>query len=136
MYYTLNVSAGLAAIEADFVTRTRRWLIVNLIVEIFFYATLLGVKLSFLFFFRRLGHNVHGQRCLWWPILIFSLIVFFVSLGDVQYECLVGPTTTILSYCSTRAASRFTTLTLIINCALDVLSDFLSMVIILWVTHV
>lgn len=126
MYYTLNVEAGLAAYETDFLERLRRWLIVNLVVELFFYSSLLSVKLSFLFFFKRLGSKVQGQKYVWWPVLGFSITAFLVSLGDVQYECLVGDMTYIVTYCGTSPAGRFTTITLQVNCVLDVLSDFLS----------
>lgn len=126
MYYILNVNAGVAPIEADFFARMRRWLVISCVVEIFFYTILIMFKLSMLFFFKRLGTSVDRFNYLWWPILLFSLSTFFVSIGDVEYKCLFGDLNTITVYCNSPSAISFLRVTLNVNAALDVLSDFLS----------
>lgn len=127
MYYVLDISAGLRAPDADFYTRLIPFARVQFVVQFFFYTTLTAVKLSFLLFFKRLGQRVHGQQYIWWPILVFSLISYIVSLGDMQYACELGPAETLVTYCNSASATNFTTATLKANCALDVFSDFLSM---------
>ncbi|KEY71895.1 hypothetical protein S7711_09955 [Stachybotrys chartarum IBT 7711] len=103
-----------------------RWLRVCLVVELFFYTGLTSVKLAFLFFFRRLGQNAHNLRYLWWPNLLFTLAVYLVCIGTVQYECLVGSLQRINGWCNTEPAIYFTTVTLQVNAALDVISDLFS----------
>lgn len=135
MYYILDVSAGLATPDADFVVRVIRFARIQFVVELFFYTTLFAVKLSFLLFFRRLGHRVNGQQYIWWPVFIFAWISYAVSVGDIQYVCELGPIETLETYCFSASATRFTVATLKANCALDVFSDFLIVLIpisILW----
>lgn len=126
MYYVLNISAGLATPGVDFLVRLIRFARVQFVVEFFFYTTLVAVKLSFLFFFRRLGQRVHGQQYIWWPVLFFALASYIVSLGDIQYVCELGSAEVLETYCNSAPATNFTVATLKANCALDVFSDFLS----------
>lgn len=112
---------------ADFITRTERYYIGQLIVLISFYTSLYAVKLSFLLFFNRLGQNVHRQKYIWWPVLLFTLATYFVCIGDIQYKCIVRPFAEIVTSCSTADNIEFTLITLKLNCAMDVLTDFLSM---------
>lgn len=106
-----------------------RWLRVCLVVELFFYTGLTLVKFSFLFFFRRLGERVNKLRYLWWPNALFTLAIFFVCVGTVQYECLVGDIVKINGWCNTKPAIDFTTATLQANAVLDVVSDLFSMAV-------
>lgn len=127
IYYFLELYAGLVAVEADYPTRLFRGLKASLIVELFFYTSLFLVKMSFLLFFRRLGSHVRGQKLFWWPAFALSVVSYLVSVGDVEYHCLVNTTVAYLeSYCTSQDAIHFTTTTLIANCVLDVLSDFSS----------
>jgi hypothetical protein len=127
MYYILNISAGLAAPDANFFPRLIMFARIQLVVQLFFYTTLFAVKLSFLFFFRRLGQRVRGQQYIWWPVLFFSVVSYVVSIGDIQYICELGPAETLTTYCNTDSATILSVATLKANCALDVFSDFLSM---------
>lgn len=127
IYYILNLAAGLAPLEADFATRLIRGLKASLIVELFFYTSLFLVKLSFLLFFRRLGSNVRGQKHIWWSVFAFAVIGYLVSIGNVEYHCLVNTSVVYIeTHCSSQTAIHFTTATLITNCVLDVLSDVAS----------
>lgn len=127
MYYILNISAGLAAPDANFFPRLIVFARVQFVVQFFFYTTLFAVKLSFLFFFRRLGQRVQGQQYIWWPVLFFSVVSYVVSVGDIQFICELGPAETLVTYCNTDPVTSFSVATLKANCALDVFSDFLSM---------
>lgn len=127
MYYVLKISAGVTAPGADFFPRLTSFARVQFAVELFFHTTLFAVKLSFLFFFRRLGQRVQGQQYIWWPVLFFSVASYAVSVGDIQYACELGPAETLVTYCNSASATNYTAATLKINCALDVFSDFLSM---------
>lgn len=127
MYYVLDISAGLKAPGADFFPKLISFARVQFAVEFFFHTTLFAVKLSFLFFFKRLGQRVHGQQYVWWPVLFFSVVTYAVSIGDIQYTCELGPAETLVTYCNSASATNYTAATLKANCALDVFSDFLSM---------
>jgi hypothetical protein len=126
MYYILNANAGLVPVAADFVQRERRFLLVSFIVEISFYTILILFKLSLLFFFKRLSGDVGRFKYFWWPTLIFSMITYVVAIGDVGYQCLFGSLEKIAVRCNSRSGTYFLKVTLDVNCALDVLSDFLS----------
>lgn len=126
MYYILNISAGLIAPDANFFPRLVVFARTQFIVQLFFYTTLFAVKLSFLFFFRRLGQRVQGQQYIWWPVLFFSVVSYVVSVGDIQFICELGPAETLVTYCNTDPVTSFSVATLKANCALDVFSDFLS----------
>lgn len=128
MYYVLEVDTGIIKVPSlpRVYSDLHHWLQVQLIAEIFFYTTLILVKLSFLFFFKRLGENVRGQKQLWWPVLAFALIVYFVSIGNMQYKCYTGSLEVELVYCTSAEANDFTMTTMKANMALDVFSDFLS----------
>lgn len=98
----------------------------SIVVLVFFYTSLWAVKVSFLLFFRRLGHNVTGQKVLWWCVFAFTLASYFVCIGDIQYSCLAAPLQNSSVHCATDAALRFQQITLKFNCAIDVLTDFAS----------
>ncbi|KAI0402396.1 hypothetical protein F4802DRAFT_600164 [Xylaria palmicola] len=123
MYLILNVLAGFAPLTMDISQKQVIWLKVSLIVELFFYTGLTSVKLSFLLFFTRLGHNVSRFNYLWWPIFLFTIAVWLAAIVNVQYHCLVGSLEELNSYCDTEPAITFTTVTLKVNCALDVFTE-------------
>ncbi|KID62980.1 uncharacterized protein G6M90_00g079820 [Metarhizium brunneum] len=135
MYYILNANAGLVQVGPDFVTRMRRFLLVSFIVEMFFYTVLMLFKLSLLFFFKRLGSSVDRFKYFWWPTLVFSMCTYLVAVGDIDYECLFGSLKDITVRCNSPSGTYFLKVTLDVNCALDVLSDFLIMllpILLLW----
>ena len=57
---------------------------------VFFYTCLFAVKLSILFFFRRLGARVPGQRIWWWFVLIFNTAVWVTLIGSMGWSCLLN----------------------------------------------
>ncbi|KAK4209839.1 hypothetical protein QBC37DRAFT_449443 [Rhypophila decipiens] len=136
MYHVLHVAAGQEMPTADFFDTVRQWLLASFIVEIFFYTSLAAIKLSLLFFFRRLGESIDMVKYIWWPVLFFTLASWLSMIGDIQYKCLVGDLElAMLGWCDSAPAVKFTTDTLKANCVLDVVSDFLIMllpVILLW----
>ncbi|KAK4206939.1 hypothetical protein QBC37DRAFT_444784 [Rhypophila decipiens] len=129
MYLTLNVSVGAAVPPADFFSQLELWLRVSYVVQTFFYTTLTAVKLSLLFFFRRLGGHMDRLRYVWWPVLGLTLATWVTGLGTSQFKCLLGSSEYIITYCDKPWAIEFTTVTLKVNCALDVLTDVLILLI-------
>ncbi|KAJ6145437.1 hypothetical protein N7470_009332 [Penicillium chermesinum] len=58
--------------------------------EILFYSGLWAVKLSFLAFFYRLCLQVKSMRIWWIFVLCFTISVYIISIGDIQYSCSFG----------------------------------------------
>ena len=46
------------------------------------------IKFSFLAFFRRLSHNVSGQKILWWFVTICTIAALAISIGVAYYPCI------------------------------------------------
>ncbi|KAI8949246.1 hypothetical protein F4801DRAFT_553923 [Xylaria longipes] len=135
MYYVLDVEAGLDTYHPDFVSRAQRWLLVSLIIYLLFYTSLFPIKLSFLYFFRRLGQGIDFYQYFWWPIMFASLVTFIVSISDTRYQCLAGSTDFIFANCNQPAEINKTNATLRANASLDIISDFLTMLlpaVLLW----
>jgi hypothetical protein len=127
MFLNNSVSRGVQIPPPDFVTRSEVFLKASTAVIILFYSTLWSIKLSFLFFFRRLYINVGGKWMrFWWAITIITIASWAVCIGNIDYKCLVRPLEKIASTCNNGHAVRFQKLTLILNCILDTLTDVLS----------
>ncbi|KAK7972350.1 hypothetical protein PG988_006484 [Apiospora saccharicola] len=136
MYHVLNVQAGLEPYDPEkFLPWMEQWLLASLIAELFFYTSLVSIKLAFLFFFRRLGASIQYFRWIWWPVFGITVGSYFGSVGNVDYKCLVGRPETVLQECNTAQSVSWVIKTLKANCALDVLTDFMIMslpAILLW----
>jgi hypothetical protein len=126
MFDLMAVSAGIQAPNADFVSRSEAYSKTSVAVIAFFYSTLWSIKMAFLLFFRRLGENVTRQKYIWWPVCIFTVATYFACIGTIQYNCLVVPLQVIMEKCTQDSAVNFQRTTLKLNCAWDVISDFLS----------
>ena len=91
LYQELAVTDGLVySIPHNFPQNTERYLRGSIAVITFFYVSLWSVKVSFLIFFRRLGHNVKGQKYLWWFVLGITVASFLACLGTIEFGCLVS----------------------------------------------
>lgn len=127
MYQTIAVTSGqLFPPPATFVPDTESYLRASVAVIALFYSSLWAVKLSFLVFFRRLNENVRGQRIQWWCVFGFTLATYFTCIGTIEYNCLVPSFLEIARHCSGHSSVRFQRITLIFNCAMDVLTDTMS----------
>ncbi|KAI8623585.1 hypothetical protein F5Y19DRAFT_481500 [Xylariaceae sp. FL1651] len=132
MYYSLNVAAGLVlpGSASEIETRLLRYVHSEFAALLLYYSTICTIKLSYLFFFHRLGSNIDRFNRMWWPILLFVLATYFIMLGTYPYAC---STTTSIAYISTQCDSasfnHYTTIILDLSCVLDVVSDFLILII-------
>lgn len=127
MYYIMNVQAGVATYAADrYLPSLRDWLNASLIASLFFYTALFSIKLSFLFFFRRLGNKINNFKYIWWGVLFVTVSCFLASVGNVDYKCLVGTIEQITGVCQTEHEIAFPKVTVKANAALDIVTDFMS----------
>ena len=107
-----------------------------------FYTCLFVVKLSFLFFFRRLGAKVQGQRIWWWIVFVFNTAVWITLIGSMGWPCMLKPleyifskadfdltvfiTDLFVAHCSKTPSLEFQHQTFIYNCTIDVITDAMS----------
>ena len=91
LYLNIGFSSGqIFPPPVDFPERTTRYLRRTIVVIAFFYTGLWAINLSFLIFFRRLGHNVRNQKPVWWTVLAITVATYFACLGIIEYHCLAG----------------------------------------------
>lgn len=127
MYQLLAVTNGqLWPPPTNFGKDTEKFAKGSLVVFVFFYTSLLAVKVSFLLFFKRLGQNVRWQKFLWWCVLAFTVTTYLVSIGIIPYRCLAVGIEELLSQCSSEWDANFRQITIKFNAAMDVLTDVMS----------
>ncbi|KAL8956364.1 MAG: hypothetical protein Q9193_006107 [Seirophora villosa] len=129
MYYIMRVTAGVALPDENTVNVLQGYFKFMLAVIILFYSALWSIKVSFLLLFRRLGKNVQGQKRIWWPVFSITLATYFACIGTIQYACLVSSLEYLTAHCATPAATSFQQMTLKLNCAWDVITDCLIMLV-------
>ncbi|KAK4197621.1 hypothetical protein QBC40DRAFT_231632 [Triangularia verruculosa] len=125
LWFILDVGAGLAFPTdlEEFLKDVEKTMRVFFVEQLFFYSILACVKLSLLFFFRRVGWHMTKLRIAWWCVLALVVSTWLASVGDAQWGCLVATGFDIMAQCTEPPAIAYANLTLRINCALDVLSD-------------
>ncbi|KAF2136435.1 uncharacterized protein K452DRAFT_279988 [Aplosporella prunicola CBS 121167] len=123
MYLDNRVASGRQYPPADFIPRVERFLKSSAAIVFLFYTTLWTIKLSFLFFFRRLYMNMGKLVGVWWGILTFTIAAWACCVGTIDYNCLVDDLVNIADHCSGLKEIKFQRDTLIANCVLDVATD-------------
>ncbi|KAI1819963.1 hypothetical protein F4861DRAFT_534059 [Xylaria intraflava] len=133
--YTL-VDAGRGVTPGpDFSTEVKRGLLGFGIHLLLSFGGLWLIKLSFLAFFYRLGHNVAKYRLFWWLVSFFVVATGVVEFGITQYPCLFGPLDYILVTCKEPAVIIKTDEFFKTSVIIDVVSDVLIIcfpIVILW----
>ena len=91
LYLSIAVASGrLLMPPPDFLDQLETFLHGLFVAYYMFYTLLWSIKMSFLLFFWKLGHNVRRQRPLWWSVFGFTVASYAVCLGLVDYGCLLG----------------------------------------------
>lgn len=127
MYQAVAIAeAQLRPLPPTFATDAESLLRGTLVVDLFYPCSLWAIKMSFLLFFRRLGHNVTGQNFLWWSVLGFTVASYLVCIRIIQYSCFVTPFSQVWRECETKEDAYLGQASLKIICALDVFTDFSS----------
>ncbi|PIG83976.1 hypothetical protein AARAC_008633 [Aspergillus arachidicola] len=90
MFQVLLLNPGatdLSSIPANIGWIEERYLRGQLASYLLSYTSLWFIKLSFIFFFRKLGNRYRAQRVLWWVVLFFVIACYGVTLGVLDYAC-------------------------------------------------
>lgn len=87
-----------------------------------FTTSLWAVKISFMLFFWRLGvAKVHKLRLHWWVVMVLTVLCYLANFPHIEYLCFVGSYEELMVHqCDTLL------FTMRFNCALDIITDFLS----------
>ena len=135
LYDQYDVQANPAHFTLDFMQRDIVLLRNVVTFNFLFYSCLWTVKLSFLFFFRRLGSKVRGIQVWWWVVLVVTGLTWVASVADIDYQCALSDYMYIVTKCPTLERVHFQNRTFYANCAADVLTDILIVsipVLMLW----
>lgn len=97
LYDSFKLSKGQLQPTADMLAAEQSLLRANLAVLILFLFCLWSVKISLLVFFRRLGHQVRGQKIWWWFVVGSTILTWAICISVLPYRCLLGSADYILS---------------------------------------
>lgn len=84
------------------------------------------IKLNFLLFFYRFGHQLPKFRALWWLVFVIVLASGAVQIGIIQFDCMLSDINTILITCSSSSHLRRNRQLFIVSVTLDIFTNFLS----------
>lgn len=84
------------------------------------------IKINFMLFFFRLGHQIRAYKILWWVALVVIIACGAVLLGIIPYDCVFNDSTWVNTNCVTTSRMRYIYSVYQANVALDVLSDLIS----------
>lgn len=83
------------------------------------------IKLNFLLFFYRFGHQLPKFRALWWLVFVIVLASGAVQIGIIQFDCMLSDINTILITCSSSSHLRRNRQLFIVSVTLDIFTNFL-----------
>ncbi|RAL17658.1 uncharacterized protein BO97DRAFT_430613 [Aspergillus homomorphus CBS 101889] len=125
LYELYALSAGKATFTPDVIPQLDALMRFEAPFMFLFYTTLWCVKLSFMAFFYKLGSKIDTHRKWWWVVLIITLVVWVISVGDIDYQCSLGGIEFIFEQCNKPYHIRWQNGTFWANCAGDVITDLL-----------
>ncbi|KAI1768439.1 hypothetical protein GGR53DRAFT_462406 [Hypoxylon sp. FL1150] len=97
------------------------------------------IKLSFLLFFYRFGHQLQRFLILWWFVFVVVITSGITQVGITQFDCMLGDIDTILGTCRSSSNLHRTHRLYIISVSLDIFTDFLIIcfpISILWSSRI
>jgi len=129
MYTLVTVENGVVPPPSDFDYQLTLFFHSQIAINLLNTCGIWAVKLSFMLFFRKLGHNVRGQKWLWWCVLVLIVAAFAICIGVYDWPCLIESLPDIISYCPTPAAQAYSSLSLRIITGCDIITDALILTI-------
>lgn len=84
------------------------------------------IKMNFMLFFYRLGHQLRAYVAVWWVAVVVIVACGVVILGIIPYDCMFETSDWVNTHCSTTSKMDYIYSFYQANVALDVLSDLIS----------
>lgn len=84
------------------------------------------IKMNFMSFFYRLGHQLRAYVAVWWVAVVVIVACGVVILGIIPYDCVFEDSDWVNTHCSTTSKMDYIYSVYQANVALDVLSDLIS----------
>lgn len=84
------------------------------------------IKMNFMLFFRRLGHQIRAYTTFWWVAVVIIVACGAVLFGILPYDCILNDSAWINTHCATTSKMGYISSVYKANVAVDVLSDFIS----------
>ncbi|KAI1455762.1 hypothetical protein F4805DRAFT_259611 [Annulohypoxylon moriforme] len=138
-YDAIHLADGSFTPGPNFMKTTKYSLRAFAATSILTYIGLWLIKLNFLIFFYRLGHQLPKFRIFWWIVLFIVVASGAIQIGIIEYPCMLDDINTILLTCGTRSHLYKLRRRLIVSVTLDILSDILMICFptsILWTSRV
>lgn len=85
-----------------------------------------SIKLNFMLFFYRLGHQIRAYRIFWWISVFVVMSCGIVALGIIPYRCHFLPVLEAIAECGTPDSLSHVYIMYIVSVALDAFSDLIS----------
>lgn len=129
MYTFLDVQARrITQLPDDWMQDLPRFMNVWGACQILYYTCLTLVKLSVLFFFRRLGCQVDRIRKVWWALVVYVAAAWIITIACTPWKCFSSTDNAVevVMSCNDPSYQTFVTNSYKANTALDVSSDFFS----------
>ncbi|KAE8340780.1 hypothetical protein BDV24DRAFT_151673 [Aspergillus arachidicola] len=126
MFQVLLLNPGatdLSSIPANIGWIEERYLRGQLASYLLSYTSLWFIKLSFIFFFRKLGNRYRAQRVLWWVVLFFVIACYGVTLGVLDYACEMSSLEESIELCTSAHSIWYERVSLKIATSMDIVSD-------------
>lgn len=124
--YSLTAAEHGGSIGPNFFTEELHGLKAFGIISVLSLAGIWLIKLNFLLFFYRLGHQIKIFRVVWWVVFVFSIGCGATCFGLLQYPCMFGDVDTIFGQCATVSYTRQSYVHVIGTAVFDILSDIAS----------
>ncbi|KAL1961853.1 hypothetical protein VTN77DRAFT_977 [Rasamsonia byssochlamydoides] len=123
-YIVLRVARGdITTIPANIGWIEKRYLRGQLAGYILAYSSLWSIKLSFLFFFRKLGEKYRLQQIIWWVVLVVVILSFGGCLGMLDYACEMSNLFESIENCQSPHSIWYERVSLRVSTIMDIVSD-------------
>ncbi|KAK3942849.1 hypothetical protein QBC46DRAFT_423853 [Diplogelasinospora grovesii] len=139
IYLMIRVQNGLAIPGADFFDRMSSGLRADGIAILLFIIGVWIIKLNFLLFFYRLGHQITQYLIFWWVALVIVVGCGAAGVGVIPYDCMFGDIMHIITQCSSESSVGHIYDVYKASVVVDVCSDAIIIcfpIIILWNTRI
>ncbi|KAM7193329.1 hypothetical protein V8F33_007872 [Rhypophila sp. PSN 637] len=139
IYWMLAVENGKVIPGPDVFDRIGKSLRASGLISVLNMIGIWTIKLNFMLFFYRLGHQIRVYRIFWWIAVVVVMSCGIVALGVVPYRCHFQDVMSAIAECGTSDGLTHVYVTYIVSVAVDALSDFIILcfpIMVLWRTKI